>query len=523
MTNHTPTPAYIYCRVSSAKQVREGHGLQSQETRCRDFAKHNNYEIAGVYHDEGVSGGLIDRPGIQNMLLALSKHNDSEQPVVLIDDISRLARGLQAHFELRTAISTAGGRLESPSIEFGEDSDSILVENLLASVSQHQRQKNTEQVVNRMKARVKSGYWLFSPVVGYKYEDVKGHGKLLVRDEPVATAIQEAFEGYATGRFDSLIEVKRFWETYPDFPRQKSGEVHLTFVRRILSRNLYAGYFDVPKWNIKNQEGKHEALVSFETWRKVQERLEGKHIKAPARADTSLDFPLRGFVTCASCERPMTASWSKGIGGRYGYYFCQTKKCPNRRKNIPKLKIESAFEELLHALTPKPELLSTFRKMLEVHWQHRMDNAKQRSASLKQEIQQIDDKIESVIEKLVDCDNERVVAAYEKQIKTYDERKIELAEQARMRSKPVGTFEKNYRTACQFLENPWKLWVSEVLEHKRMVLKLAFAGRISYHHKQGYRTKNIALPFKVLGVKQNPRISPGVSMVEPKRIELSTS
>lgn len=32
----TPQKAVIYCRVSSKKQVREGDGLRSQETRCRE-------------------------------------------------------------------------------------------------------------------------------------------------------------------------------------------------------------------------------------------------------------------------------------------------------------------------------------------------------------------------------------------------------------------------------------------------------------------------------------------------------
>ncbi len=56
--------------------------------------------------------------------------------------------GMQAHLELRAALSKAGGILESPSLEFGEDSDSLLIENLLASVSQHQRQKNGEQTLS---------------------------------------------------------------------------------------------------------------------------------------------------------------------------------------------------------------------------------------------------------------------------------------------------------------------------------------------------------------------------------------
>lgn len=110
------------------------------------------------------------------MLAYLHEHRD-KQPIVLIDDISRLARGLEAHIQLRTAISGAGGKLESPSIEFGDDSDSQLVENLLASVSQHQRQKNSEQVVNRMRARASNGYWVSYPALGYRFENVAGHGK----------------------------------------------------------------------------------------------------------------------------------------------------------------------------------------------------------------------------------------------------------------------------------------------------------------------------------------------------------
>lgn len=77
---------------------------------------------------------------MKEMLTFLAKRKKN-QTVVIIDDISRLARGLDAHLALRASIKSVGAILESPSIEFGEDSDSILVENLLASVSQHQRQK----------------------------------------------------------------------------------------------------------------------------------------------------------------------------------------------------------------------------------------------------------------------------------------------------------------------------------------------------------------------------------------------
>ena len=214
------TRAVVYCRVSSAKQTKQGDGLDSQETRCREYAKFKGYEVVSVFTDD-MSGSLAARPGMQAMLSFLRKHRKNSH-VVIIDDISRLARGLEAHLKLRSEIGGAGGILQSPSIEFREDSDSQLVENLLASVSQHQRQKNGEQTVNRMRSRIMNGYWVFQAPLGYRYERTSGHGKMLVRDEPRASILQEALESYASGRFQTQVEVKRFLENQPAWPKDHS-------------------------------------------------------------------------------------------------------------------------------------------------------------------------------------------------------------------------------------------------------------------------------------------------------------
>src|SRR5438445_9743705 len=107
--------AIIYCRVSSDRQVREGHGLDGQEIRCRKYAEDHGYAVAAVFREEGVSGGIIDREGMREMLDFLDDQNRGEEYVVLIDDLKRLARDLMGHFTLRQAIRSRGARLESPS------------------------------------------------------------------------------------------------------------------------------------------------------------------------------------------------------------------------------------------------------------------------------------------------------------------------------------------------------------------------------------------------------------------------
>ena len=60
--------AVIYCRVSSRQQVTDGSGLESQETRCRDYARRKGYTVEAVFKEEGVSGSRADRPELLKIL-----------------------------------------------------------------------------------------------------------------------------------------------------------------------------------------------------------------------------------------------------------------------------------------------------------------------------------------------------------------------------------------------------------------------------------------------------------------------
>ncbi len=496
MTEIEHRKAVIYCRISSAAQGKRGDGLASQETRCREYAKYKGYAISKVFKDD-ISGSLITRPGMQAMLLYL-RENRSRSLVVIVDDISRLARGVKAHIELRGAIALAGGSLESPTLEFGDDADSELQEYILATVAQHQRRKNAEQTKNRMRARIMNGYWVFQAPVGYRYERRAGHGKVLVRDEPLASIVTEALEGYADGRFQLQAEVKRFLEMHEEYPKDRNGEVRNQRVTELLTRPVYAGYVEAASWDIALREGKHEGLITFETFKKIQVRLKGNP-KAPARKDLNADFPLRGAVVCGDCGTPLTACWSTGRNARYPYYLCPKRGCMSYGKSIRREKIEAEFAALLKQLQPTKRLFRIARSMFEKLWTHRLGTEKARKESLCREIAQTDRKIEQLLDRIVEADSSAVVRAYENRIQKLEERKIELSERAARCGRPAKAFDESFRTALDFLSNPQRLWASERLEDKRAVLKLAFLDRLPYCRNEGFRTANLALPFNILG------------------------
>ena len=488
--------AVIYCRVSDANQVKNGNGLSSQETRCREYAHHRGYNVVAVYQEEGVTGKIADRPRMQTMLQYLRQHKKKETHVVIIDDISRLARDLKAHIELRTLISDAGGKLESPTLEFGEDSDSRLIEHMLATVAAHQREKNAEQVKNRMRARLMNGFWIFGVPRGYKMGSTKEHRKIIVPTEPLRSIVKEALEGYASGRFNTMVDVQRFLESCPEYPKDTKNGVYIQRVSDMLNRVLYAGYLELPEWGIGLTEAKHEAIITMETYNKIQDRIHDRN-RTPKRADIGLDFPLRGFVLCNSCQHPLTACWSKGRTGKYAYYLCRQPHCPDVKKSVKREVMEGQFDEMLAALKPTAKTVEMLRQMTMECYEKSIKHVKEYYDGMAEEKRQIERKIEPLMQRILDTESLTLINSYEDHLRKLECRKAELTEKLAKRSSVISNPDKNFQTVFDFISNPQKLWRSSNIEHKQLATRLVFARPLQYDRKRGFQTAALTLPFTV--------------------------
>lgn len=195
--------ALIYCRVSSTRQATEGHGLDSQELRCRQHAQAMGYEVEAVFPDDVSGGGdFMKRPGMVAMLSYLDAQRGKPY-VVIFDDLKRFARDTEFHIKLRKAFMKRKAKIDCLNFKFEDTPEGRFIETIMAAQGELEREQNSRQVVQKMKARVTAGYWSFYPPLGYKYHEVAGHGKLLLRDEPIASIIAEALTGFASGRFET--------------------------------------------------------------------------------------------------------------------------------------------------------------------------------------------------------------------------------------------------------------------------------------------------------------------------------
>lgn len=317
-TISSATRALIYCRVSTTKQVTDGSGLESQEARCREHAAAKGYDVAAVFPDDVTgTGDYMQRAGMV-ALLAFIDAQPQERFVVIFDDLKRLSRNTSSFLRLREVFRLRGVEIDSLNFRMEDTPEGVFIQTIVAAQGQREAEQNKRQTCQKMAERVKAGFWVFYPPLGYEYKNLTGLGKVIVPKPDIAPAITHALEAFASGRFQSEVEIRRFFEAEPNMPKGKNSTFYQTHVTRMLRSVLYAGHIEYPKWGISRRKAAHEGLVSLETFEAIQARREGRAI-TPARNKINEDFVLRGAACCAECGTPYRSAWSKGKYKHYAY------------------------------------------------------------------------------------------------------------------------------------------------------------------------------------------------------------
>ncbi len=511
-----PPKAIIYCRISSIKQRVEGSGLESQEHRCRKYANSQGYSVEKVFTDDVSGGGdFMKRKGMVALLDYLRRRRNTDY-VVIFDDLKRFARDTMFHLKLRAEMTKYHATIECLNFKFEDTPEGKFVEIIHAAQGELERAQTGRQTIQKMQARLEQGYFVFQAPLGYRYKKTKGHGKLLVRDEPNASIVQEALEGYARGRFQTQAEVRKFLEKHETIPKNAHGRIANKRVPDLLTRVLYAGYITHERWGISMVRAHHEPLIDLETFERIQGRMKGRAY-VPARKDLNQEFPLRGFILCGDCGKPYTSCFSKGKTKHHPYYLCQQKGCESYGKSLRRADVEGAFEELLQSLTPAKPVMKAATAMFSAIWDYRAKHQKQRRQELKAQREQTDEKINKALDLMIESSSAAVTKNLETKMHTLEHEKALLNEKIEGVSQPIRPFESISRTALRFLENPHKIWLSERFEDKRAVLKLVFTQGLAYERNHGARTPEISLPFKLLrDISTNNN-----QMVPRARIELA--
>lgn len=510
----------IYCRVSSERQVNEGHGLDSQEKRCRDYAIGKGYKVVGIFRDEGKSGGLFERPAMKELLSELEKYiHEPTNTIVVFDDLKRFARDTQVHFQLKKEIYGRNGSVESPNFKFEDTPEGKFVETVLAAQAELERNQNRKQVIQKQKARLELGYWSFCPPLGLVSKKDQLHGKLLVSNEPYAGIYRQAIELFADESLLTIDDVKQFINNKFELTGTKK-RLSFNGARLVLTQILYAGYIEYKPWEVSRTKGHHEGLVSIETFDKVQERLSGNK-KHGVRKDYHPDFPLRQLILCSKCNKPLTGSWNKGRNKRYANYTCKTKGCSYRYKSIHADDVVTNFENLLTVSKPTNSAVDLAKAVLDDVWMQRRASSNEIIEANTSKLIEIDKSLEKLKMRLVKTSDD-FVSVYEGEIK-----KLIIEKESLEKIKVSEYSDSEFGTAkdlvLETLKNPMMLWGSDNGEDKRTIFNMYFGRKLIYDKDSGFGTADLD---PVIGLITSPTASTNqlVEMVgiEPTSEKLKT-
>jgi site-specific DNA recombinase len=165
--------AIIYTRFSPRPNANECESSEGQEDRCREYCKSHGYNVWNVYDDPCVSGGDLERPGLNSAISALQEGN-----VLVVDRCDRLARDMLVNLMIRARVQKAGA-----TIEFADGSpldvtpEGELFQNILAAFAQYERAKIRKRTKDGLARKRKNGIALGKPPIGYMR--VKGRSEFV--------------------------------------------------------------------------------------------------------------------------------------------------------------------------------------------------------------------------------------------------------------------------------------------------------------------------------------------------------
>lgn len=347
-----------YARVStdSADQL---VSLDAQKEHYEQVIKNcPNWEFAGLYYDEGVSGTkMAKRDGLLRMLA------DCERGLIdyiLVKSISRFSRNTVESVETVRRLSAMGIYIffEKENIDTGKMEGELML-SIMSSLAEDESRSLSENNKWSIQKRFQNGtYVIGTPAYGYKNVD----GKMVI-DEEKAAIVRRMFASVMEGKSGAKIANELQAE---GIPTARGGKWQSSVIINMIRNETYIGVAVFQKTYKDDQfnsrvnygekgmyriEGHHEPIVSEEVFRAanfaVDNNAREKGI-TKSRKYTKR-YALSGKVFCGECGGKCKR---KKIYGEV-WYGCDThvkdkKKC--RQLPVRADMVEAAFVNMMNKL-----------------------------------------------------------------------------------------------------------------------------------------------------------------------------
>ncbi len=354
----------IYTRKSSEEGLEQDfNSLDAQREACEACITSQRHEgwhlVPRHYDDGGISGGTLERPGLQALLAEIQA---GRIDIIVVYKIDRLTRSLTDFARLADMFDHHGTSFVSVTQQFNTTTSmGRLMLNVLLSFAQFEREVTGERIRDKIAASKKKGMWMGGLVpLGYDTQDRK-----LVINEPEAETIRTLYRLYlASGNVRKVVlEAKRLGlktkaRPGPDGQPVSGRPFSRGHIYRILANPLYIGRIIHGK---KSYPGLHEAIIDPDTWQAVQQKLADGRNGHRSGATSGTASLLKGLLFNEQGTR-YTPSHANKAGRRYRYYIESNlvdgiHPQNEGRHRIPAREIEAHVEHTVIGMLDAPDQL----------------------------------------------------------------------------------------------------------------------------------------------------------------------
>jgi len=310
-----------YIRVSRVGG-REGDSFittKVQREKIEAWAKLHDVEVAQLWEELDQSGAKSDRPKFRE---AMRRCRDGETDGIIVARLDRFSRSVLDTLHAVKELEECGARLVSveDSID-GSTPTGRFTLTVLAGLGQmywEQTKSNWGTAIGRA---VADGVHVTGLVpTGYRKKvDEKGRTTRqgLERDEPAASAVQEAFRMRARGESPAVIA--HFFEERGVFPPTGNPAWSRQGVAALLRNPVYLG--QARGWKGMTNDDAHEAVITPEEFEAAQNVVTIRHRHDGSIASQVL---LVGVLKCAGCGHNLTYTGTTNRDGRRtASYLCR--------------------------------------------------------------------------------------------------------------------------------------------------------------------------------------------------------
>ena len=472
--------AIIFARVSTQEQETDGHSIDAQIAKLREYCKKNNLIVIKEYEvvESSTKG---ERPEF-NLCLDFIR-SQKEKVALVCDKVDRLQRSIldiPKLEELRTKEKVVIHFLDIGKLDGDSNSQQKAFYRMSVVMANSYTDAISDNVKRSILHKLNNGECIQKAPLGYlNVRDTNGKSNVVI-DVSRAFLIKKMFELYSLGSY-SLGDLEKFARENNltnNFFKGDAKPITKNVIRNILAEPFYYGDMYVKKYN-KFYKHKYDSLITPELFNHCQAITAQRgratnRIQAIQTAKEGKDFIFKSLITCATTGRTVSSDRKENRTNKNTYLISRDPQNPSKKVFVKEQDMLEEISQVFKSLQFPKDMLEEITKYLKTSHEAEKDYHAQKTKELHKQKQLADSKLNKLVDMVLNgLINEEI---YERKKEEITQELISIKVEIEIHDQANDSFKEMLITAFYLASKSYDLFICSKTEEKRRLISFVFSN-----------------------------------------------